>query len=707
MEQAPELKEIDNCSHTVDGSIASAQRDRLSAFFATLILMLASSSVTALESPDSATLDAVVVTATRAAQTLADVPESVSVITHEEIANTPAQSLDEILRRVPSLDVPIAASYQLHPTADNVSMRGLGGIRALVMLDGVPLNDPFFGYVQWSRVPLENIERVEIVRGADAALWGNYAMGGVINILSREPQTDTLIAQNGVGNYGTWRSNAYGSYVVSDAVKLGVEVGANHTDGFNTTPQDIRGPVNVPTGFTAHNVALTGVFSSLPNLVVRGRFDFHSNDQNLDSRIAINTQQTATSSIDATQQLGDAGQIAATAFHDDSRFRTDNTDTPNGAVSGQAEFIQNRHITPVHDDGASLVWSNEFSSVLRSLSIGVDYHLIEGQDIASIFDDTNAQIRTDIGRGKQRFIGEFAQASLQPVDPLELLASVRHQSFDNFDGFDGAPGGIGAAPDEHASSLDPRLSARWTLTPDTAIRGAVYQAFRAPTLDNLYRAFATPAGIFFGNATLKPETLNGGEVGFDVNRGSLRTQVTAYTNTVENLITSATLDPAELPPGFFFGSRKINAGRARSRGIEGESEWSIDKTWTLRAGYTLADSTITQSELDPASVGKQQGGIPRRRFSAGMTYTGSNGLTIAPQLRWLSKSWGDNDDTLPVDEHLVADLSVSYPFTSTLQGFVQIENIANRRYISDNTGFEPERLGTPFSAFFGLRWEMR
>lgn len=710
MKQFQDRNESDGRSNSIDSAAVAAKCGMSFIAFALLAVFFGSpfpARANAIDSPDSATLDAVVVTATRDAQALTDVPESVSIVTREEIDNTSALSLDEILRRVPSLDVPISSSYQLHPTSDNVSMRGLGGIRALVMVDGIPLNDPFFGYVQWNRVPLESIERVEIVRGADAALWGNYAMGGVINILTRTPDANALVVQSGIGNYGTWREDAYGSYVVSDAVKFGVEAGAIHTDGFNTTPQDIRGPVNVPTAFTAHNMAFTGAFSPTSSLAVHNRFDFHSNDQNLDSRLAFNTQRTFTYSADAAQQLGNAGSLAATVFHDDSRFRTDNTDTPDGAIPGHAEFVQNRHVTPVHDNGASFVWSNEFAGVLRSLSVGADYHQIEGQDIASIFDDTNTQIRTDIGRGKQRFVGEFAQASLQPIDPLELLASVRHQSFDNFDGFDGSPGGLGAVPDEHASSVDPRLSARWTITSETAIRAAAYKAFRAPTLDNLYRAFATPSGIFFGNPALKPETLSGGEAGFDFNRGSLRMQVTAYTNTVENLITSAPLDPGELPPGFFFGSRNINAGRARSRGVEGEADWAIDSAWNLHAGYTLADSTITQSELDPGSVGKQQGAIPRHRFSAGFTYTGVNGLTVAPQVRWLSKSWGDNDNTLPVDEHFVADLSVSYPFTATLRGFVQIENLTDRRYIADNSGFEPARLGTPFSTFFGLRWEMR
>ncbi len=651
------------------------------------------------------TVNEIIVTATRSARRLEDVPASASVVTADQIAQTPAKSLDDVLRRVPSVDVPIAASYQTHPTSLNVSMRGLGGIRALVLLDGVPLNDPFFGYVQWNRVPLENIERVEIVRGGGATLWGNYAMGGVINILTRPPDRDQLILQGGGGNYGTYRANADGAYVASDNVRLRLEAGVSHTDGFNTTPTDLRGPVNVPTSFTAHNAALTGAFNLTSSLIADARVGYHDNDQVLNSRLAVNKQRTWTYSADLTQDFGDAGAVTATLFHDDGRFRTDNTDTPSNVRPGQAEFVQNRHVTPVRDSGASLIWTKAFDrGWLRSATAGVDYHGVSGSDVADIFDDSNRRTRTDVGRGKQRFLGAFAQAGLRPVEAVEVLASVRYQDFKNFDAFDGSPGGLGHVPDQSSSTVDPRVSVRWSLTPEFALRTAAYQAFRAPTLDNLYRAFATPSGIFFGNPALKPETLKGGEVGFDVNRGGLRIQVTAFTDTIRDLITFSPLDASALPPGFFFGTRNINAGRARSRGVEAEADLVLNPAWSATLGYTLADSTIVESVLDPASVGKQQGGVPRHKASVSVTYAAPAGWRITPQVRWLSKSWGDNDNTFPVDEHVVFDLAASYPVTAKLQAFLQIENLFDRRYVADNSGFEPPRLGTPLSAFLGVRW---
>jgi outer membrane receptor protein involved in Fe transport len=97
-------------------------------------------------------------------------PFSASTLTAEQILATPAQSLDDVLRTVVGLNLPDYSSWSQHPTANLVSMRGLGGYaRALVLRDGVPLNDPFFGYVQWNRVPMETVARVDVIRGAFAS----------------------------------------------------------------------------------------------------------------------------------------------------------------------------------------------------------------------------------------------------------------------------------------------------------------------------------------------------------------------------------------------------------------------------------------------------------------------------------------------------------------------------------------------------------
>ena len=684
------------------------ERTRMGAWLALSTLLaapVAAAPMDAHASLDSAAVggDDIIVTATRTARTLEDVPMSVSVLGSERIAATPAKTLDDVVRRIPSVELPIAASYQLHPTANAISMRGLGGIRALVLLDGVPLNDPFFGYIQWSQVAVETVDRVEVVRGGGATLWGNYAMGGVMNILTREPGRNAFAAQVGGGNYGTYRGGIHATSVIGHGLALGLDASIAHTDGFDQIAMDVRGPANAPTSFTATSVAATIGADLAPGLTARARISYFDNDQRLLFRLGDNRQRTWRYTGGLTQQLGRGGKLDLTLFHHDSRFVTDNVGSPDDAPPNTIAFVQNRHRTPARDLGASLVWTQRFDGWLKELSAGIDYHGIKGRDVADIFDESGALVRTDLGGGRQRFIGGFVQASLRPIEPIELLLSLRYQDFYNYGGFDFTPGGPGPVANRHDSDIDPRLSVRYAVGAGIGLRAAAYRAFRAPTLDNLYRAFSIPGGIFLGNPNLAPETLEGGEVGVDILRPALRLQVTAFANSLKNALTFSPLSSSELPPGFFFGSRVVNAARARSRGVEAEANWSAGNRLEGYLTYGFVDSKVTRNRFDPASIGKQQPGIPRHKITAGLTWSGPGGLKLTPQVRYLPRSNGDSSGRLKMDEHIVVDLAASLPVGSRLELFAQIENLFDEDYIADNSGFSPPLRGTPLSVFAGVR----
>ena len=158
-----------------------------------------------------------VVTATRSEQRIADVPASVNVVTNEQIEQSPAVVADDVLRQVPTFSLfRRTSSLAANPTAQGVSLRGIGpsGVsRTLVLLDDVPFNDPFGGWVYWTRVPMMNAERIEIIDGATSSLYGNYAMGGVINIVTNRPTPRTLIFKPQYGNRATPKMDLFASDV--------------------------------------------------------------------------------------------------------------------------------------------------------------------------------------------------------------------------------------------------------------------------------------------------------------------------------------------------------------------------------------------------------------------------------------------------------------------------------------------------------------
>lgn len=644
----------------------------------------------------------IVVTATRSARALADVPSSVSVISADQIAGTPARTIDDVLRRVPSVDLPIAGTNEQHPTNTIVSMRGLSGIRALVLLDGVPINDPFFGYVQWSEVPLQTIDRVEVVRGGGAPLWGNYAMGGVINILTRPIDQTGVVAEAAGGSRGSYRADGHAA-LAGNGYGVGLDAGINHSDGYVQQVESARGAATVPTSFTARSVALSGNAALTPTLSARARASYYDNDQTFLTRRNTNDQRTWRYTGTLTWKPHDGESVDLTAFHNDERFLTNNPGAPEGANPNDVEFVQNSHCTRAHDTGVSLIWAKTLSGPLRAVSVGADYHGVRGSDHATIFDETGAQVRLDTGSGSQRFLGGFAQADLRPLDRLQVLLSVRYQDFYSYDGVDDTPGGLGKVARRHDSDVDPRLSIRYQLPEGVALRGALYRAFRAPTLDNLYRGASVPGYILYGNAALKPETLEGVEAGFDVDRGAVRFQATAYASRIADFLTYRYLDPATLPTGFDIGARLINAGRARTRGVEAELTWKPRPTLTATIAYTYADSVVTRNPEDPASIGVQQPGIPKHRASAAVDWRGPYGITLSPRVRYLARTNGDPDALYRTDAHVIADLGASIPVRRDVELFGQIENLFDRRYIGTNDGFTAALYGKPFTAVTGVR----
>ena len=158
-----------------------------------------------------------VVTATRSEQLITDVPASVNIVSNEQIERSPAVVADDVLRQVPTFSLfRRTSSIAANPTAQGVSLRGIGpsGVsRTLVLLDDVPFNDPFGGWVYWTRVPMMNAERIEIIDGATSSLYGNYAMGGVINIVTNRPTPRSLIFKPQYGNRSTPKMDLFASDV--------------------------------------------------------------------------------------------------------------------------------------------------------------------------------------------------------------------------------------------------------------------------------------------------------------------------------------------------------------------------------------------------------------------------------------------------------------------------------------------------------------
>ncbi|MGA7914949.1 MAG: TonB-dependent receptor plug domain-containing protein, partial [Candidatus Acidiferrales bacterium] len=191
------------------------------------------------------------VTANRATTLLTDVPVSDVQLTREDLQDTPALTLDDDLRQVPGFSLfRRSSSRTANPTTQGVSLRGLGAngsSRALVLQDGIPLNDPFGGWVYWDRVPAESIADVEIAQEGASSLYGSDALGGVVQFVSRQAQPAGVSLETSYGNQNTpdlslWAGGEKGKWESTFAGEV------FHTDGYVLVPEADRGPVDTRAG---------------------------------------------------------------------------------------------------------------------------------------------------------------------------------------------------------------------------------------------------------------------------------------------------------------------------------------------------------------------------------------------------------------------------------------------------------------------------
>src|SRR3954462_2259764 len=192
-----------------------------------------------------------VVTASRSEERLTDAVAPTSVLTRQDLDRSPGLTLDDQLRQIPGFSLlRRPSSLSAHPPSQGVSLRGLGpsgASRTLVLFDGVPLNDPFGGWIYWNRLPLSGLESVEVARGSLSQLYGSAAMGGAIQLLPRAPRPDTLEATARGGSYRTGDLEVFACGAAPNG-RWGYSLSGRlfDTDGcYICSPVD-RGPVDLP-----------------------------------------------------------------------------------------------------------------------------------------------------------------------------------------------------------------------------------------------------------------------------------------------------------------------------------------------------------------------------------------------------------------------------------------------------------------------------
>lgn len=690
-------------------------------------------------------LKSVTVTATRSGTPLDEIPLNTTILTKEVLEVSPDQTIDQILKNVPGVILNDTPYYQKDPTGQSINVRGLGNARTLVLIDGLPANDAFYGTVQWNLVPMSAIDSVEFIRGGVSSLWGNYSMGGVINIKTKTPVNSQQEASASIGSFGTYNVAASKDIIASDSLQLRFSADYFNTDGYQNistispaASNSIRNGQSVASSQNS-NIRLQGYFKATQDTSGFFRAGYHTMaDLSSGYAFATNLKQDTDIAAGTTTRLEDRAKVDVNFFYSNTNFNKQNGSTSTAAsnnIAANTPYISANYKDPYNTVGASAQYTKELTGVINQYLVGVDARNIAGSNLTNNLNNNGTVSNINYGEGQQTFLGLMGQVKARASSiPLEttFAARVDQWSSQTPTTYNTGPNGANPTyqniPNQSKTQLSPTLGFLYKASSNWDLRTAAYKAFRAPGLNNTLRSFGSSSGFSFANPNLTPETMIGYEVGTDYRWKGGFTQVTAFNNYIQNAVATYSLSARSSTdvalakslcgatgnplagtgnPGIC-NSRNIsyytNNQNLLSQGIEFQFHHDINSKWATDANYAFTSTKLTMSATsDP--TGNQVGGVPQNILGGGVTYYPIPDASFTATVRYVGSSWLNTANTLPVASYAVVGLRANYQASKNTTIYAAAVNLLNRQYNTFGTGGSNTSytVGSPQSINVGAR----
>lgn len=609
------------------------------------------------EEPPAVKTEDVVISATKTPLPVSQVTSAVEVIKGEDLERKKIKSVIDALR----LAQGVAAFSSGGPgTTATVRLRGAQSNHTLVILDGTIMNSPGTGEFDFANLTADNIERIEILRGAQSMLWGADAIGGVINIITKKGEgKPTASAFAEYGSFATLRegfqaSGAKGPFDFSGSL--------NRWDTSSFSAVDYRRGASERDGF--HNWQASGKFGiALPK---DGRFEFSlrwwNSFVNLDNAFG-QTAFDVFGSHQRTQNLTLSGMydqpitswwsqkltLAQTNEHTVFDSGTFQKDLNTGIVSPVFPFPGDIEIT-----NQRLEWQHNFQ-IGNPLLLTAGYQFRQEQG-----DNPNVAPEAKIISSN----AGFAQAQVNYQERLLLTAGIRQDSYNVF-----------------GDATTYRVTGGYLLKETgSKVRFSYATGFRAPTINQLF----FPG---FGNPNLKPEKSKSMDVGIDQHLFKDRLTVSAgyFWNRFQDLILGVASLTACSPPFFFCAQ---NIGQAKSQGWEAGFTVAILKTLDVKGQYTY---TLTRDLSTAARLPRW----PVHQASVGVSYQPIDPVRLNLDYRYVGTRFNDAANTQKQGSFGVVNLSGTYDVVKRVQVFGRVENLFNQQYE------EVLFFGTPIRSVYG------
>jgi outer membrane receptor protein involved in Fe transport len=654
----------------------------------------------------SAVNQSVIVTATRSQTLLSDVPLSDIQLTRADVQAIPALTLDDSLRQIPGFSLfRRSSSRTANPTTQGVSLRGLGASgssRALVLEDGMPLNDPFGAWVYWDRVPRESISDIEIAQEGSSSLYGSDALGGVIQVLTRRAEPAGISLETSYGNQNSPELSVWGG-----GQKNGWEstFGGQvfHTDGYILVPKNQRGSVDIPSGVSDATADLMLGRKIGGDSLIFARGWYFNESRGNGTPDQVNNTRIGEGALGANLNLAGAGSLTLRAYGEAERY---NQTFSSVATNRNSESLTDIQGVPSQGVGGSAVWSRAVRK-RHTLVAGVDDHQEIGHSNELIF-SAGKNLRDTFTGGHQNTIGVFGEALIQIAPRWLLSVSARYDHWSNTNAFLFCTPVAGTCPpnaifpDRTYNAFSPRLTLQHQFNSNVSWNASIYRAFRAPTLNELYRSFRQGNTFTAANPNLRSEELTGGDASVAVNgfQHKLEARGTFFFNEIVDPVANVTLSST---PALITRQRQ-NLGRTRAPGFELDATAHFTRTFSLSVAYQYVDAIVTSfPNAMPSLVGLWVAQVPHNVLTFQGRYLNPSRINISVDGRMVGKQYDDDQNMFPLGRFFVLDAMAWRSIGHGVELFTAAENLFNVKYATAATPVT--RLGLPITARFGLRFE--
>jgi vitamin B12 transporter len=595
----------------------------------------------------------IVVTATRAETPMTEIGQSVTVIPQEDIETRQAVAVIDLLRNVPG--VTFTRNGGIGSTT-NVNIRGAESDHTVALIDGVKLNDPSApgGGFSFADLLTGNIARIEVVRGSQSVLWGSQAIGGVVNMITRDPTEE--LAVNAHAEYGYRDTVQTVGNISGKFGPVAASLGAGYfrTDGISTLNEDLGGTEKDGYRNFSANGKIAVTLSDAVSVDLRGWYSDAKNEFDAVFIPADSSEYGKTKEFVAYSGLNIAlfdGRLRNRFAFAYTNVKRDNFD-PDGFLfqtfdaKGENERFEYQGVLDINDAFDATFGAETETSRFATSSYG-----------------------GPVGRARARIDSVYGQLSVTPITGFTATGGVRYDDHDTFGGETTFAANAVYSPNEGATTL----------------RASYGEGFKAPSLFQLMSEY--------GNDSLQPETSKSWDAGITQRLigGAIEVGATWFHRETDNLIDFVSCPVqtgiCENRP---FGTYD-NVRRARAKGVEFSMVLKPVEALDVSANYTWLDTENRDTGLDLARR-------PRQSVNASIDYRWPFGLQTGATITHVGDSFDNASNTRRLESYVLVDVRASLPVTEKIELYGRIENLFDERYETIFRYGQPGR-----AAYAGIR----